>query len=203
MKKIYLVRHGESEWNKLKMIQGQSDLPLTDLGRSQAGKIAKRLKSEKIDIIYSSDLKRAVETAQIIGKELNLNVSPDKRLREIDFGPWEGKKNKDVLLKYPKEYTTWLQKSYKFKIDGAETLMEVQNRTMSFVNETLDKNPDKNILIVSHNVAIKSMILGILNIGIVSYNNISLDNVSLTIIEFGDYNKILKLLNDTCHLRED
>ena len=74
MQKLYLVRHGQSEWNYQKKVQGQQDTILTEQGRIQAKKLGHRLKKENIDAIYSSDLKRAYETANIIGKEINLEV---------------------------------------------------------------------------------------------------------------------------------
>lgn len=202
MKKLYLVRHGESEWNILKKVQGQKDVNLTKKGEQQAEKIANRLYNENIDIIYSSDLKRAFETAKKIGDKLKLNVNPDKSFREINFGIWEGISTKELTDNYSKEHLLWMKKPHKLKLEGAETLEELQNRTIKGVNRISKLNPNKNILIVSHSAAIKTIILGLLDMDISYYNKMSLNNVSLSIIEFRDYNNVLKLFNDTCHLRE-
>ena len=88
-------------------------------------------------------------------------------------------------------------------MEGAETLHEIQKRAMMGVNLILDKNPGKNILIVSHGTTLKTIILGLLDMEIKYYNKLTLGNVSLTVVEFRDYNRVLKLLNDTCHLREE
>lgn len=203
MQKIYLVRHGQSEWNYQKKVQGQQDILLTDLGRIQAKKIGSRLKNEEIDLIYSSDLKRAYETAIIIGNELDKKVNRLECFREIAFGKWEGKTIEYLNGTSEKEHDIWLREPHKFYMEGAETLYELQKRAMLGINKIIDENPNKNILIVSHGATLKTIILGLLDIDIKYYNKLTLANVSLSIIEFRDYNRVLKLFNDTNHLREE
>jgi len=89
--KIILVRHGQTLWNNIGKYQGHTDVPLSKTGIEQASKVAKRLKNDKITAIYSSDLKRAKQTAEIIALEHNLPVITNTRFREINFGVWEGK----------------------------------------------------------------------------------------------------------------
>lgn len=203
MQKLYLVRHGESEWNNLERIQGQKDTFLTFKGEKQAEKIANRLVSEEIDIIYSSDLKRANETANIIGEKLNLQVTPSEAFREIKFGSWEGLSTEELTEKNSEEHFIWLNQPHNFKMDGAETLYEVQKRAMNKIDSILKSNPNKNILVVSHGATIKTIILGYVGIDLKYYNRMTLNNTSLSIIEFRDRNNVIKLLNDTCHLEED
>lgn len=203
MQKLYLVRHGQSEWNYHRKVQGQQDTVLTEQGRIQAKKIGSRLKNEEIDLIYSSDLKRAYETAHIIGEELNTKVIPMEHFREIAFGSWEGKTIEYLNASNQKQHLTWLKEPHKFIMEGAETLYELQERAMYGVNQILNENPGKNILIVSHGATLKTIILGLLDMDIKYYNRLTLGNVSLTVVEFRDYNRVLKLLNDTCHLREE
>jgi len=203
MQKIYLVRHGQSEWNYQKKVQGQQDTFLTELGRIQAKKIGSRLKSEEIDLIYSSDLKRAYETATIIGNELDKKVNRMECLREIAFGQWEGKTIEYLNGTNEKEHDIWLKEPHKFSMEGAETLYQLQKRAMLGINKIIDENPNKNILIVSHGATLKTIILGLLDIDVKYYSKLTLNNVSLSIIEFRDYNRVLKLLNDTNHLREE
>lgn len=203
MKKIYLIRHGETEWNVSRKIQGHKDIPLTDTGIKQANLIADRLMSEDIDIIYSSDLKRAYDTAKIIGGKIGLEPNPRKEFREINFGIWEGLYNDKIGLEYGEEIYLWRKEPEKLKIEGGETLKEVQLRAMEELESVMNMNQDKNILIVSHGVTIKTMILGILDMNLFYFKNLTIDNVSLTIIEFREYNKVLKVLNDTSHLKEN
>lgn len=203
MKKIYLIRHGETEWNVSRKIQGHKDIPLTDTGIKQANLIADRLMSEDIDIIYSSDLKRAYDTAKIIGDKIGLEPNPRKEFREINFGIWEGLYNDKIGLEYGEEIYLWRKEPEKLKIEGGETLKEVQLRAMRELESIMNMNQDKNVLIVSHGVTIKTMILGILDMNLFYFKNLTIDNVSLTIIEFREYNKVLKVLNDTSHLKEN
>lgn len=202
MTKIYLIRHGQSEWNLLYKIQGQKDAPLTDLGKEQARKLGERLVGEKIDIIYSSDLSRALETARIISSIVNKPVVATNELREINFGPWEGLTLKEIRNKFKEEYSIWMSSPEKFRLEGAETLEALKRRVMSYVNKIIKENKDKNIAIVSHNATLKVIILSLLNIGLLYYKNFSLNNVSLSIIECRDYNNVLTLFNDTSHLKE-
>lgn len=202
MNKIYLVRHGESEWNILNRIQGQNDTKLTAKGKEQAKKIAMRLKNEKIDLIFSSDLKRAYDTAKIIGSELNLEVNSLKELREINFGIWEGLTTNEIKERYSDEHIIWMTEPHKLNIPEAEKLVDLQERLIKTINQLKNENEDKNILIVSHGASIKAIILGILGIDISAYNKFSLNNTSLSIIEFRDYSPVLKVFNDTNHLKE-
>jgi len=201
MKKLFLVRHGESEWNVLKRIQGQQNVALTDRGKLQARLIAKRLLNENIDSIYSSDLDRAYNTAVIIGNMLKIDVNPMPGLREIDFGKWEGISYDNISDIDSKEIILWRKAPEKLKVDGAETLEELQLRAMSEIYRIMDTEKKHNVLIVSHSATLKTIILGLLDMKLSNFKNITLDNVGLTIIEFRDYNRVLKLLNDTNHLK--
>ena len=202
MKKLYLIRHGESEWNILSKVQGQSNARLTKKGIEQATKAAKRLSEEKIDAIYSSDLDRAYDTAKIIADKLNLKVKKLQELREIRFGVWEGLTSSEIQDKYKNEHVIWMTEPHKLELPQAEKLIDVQERMLKSVNEIMRDNEDKNVLIVSHGSAIKALILGILDIDLSGYNKISIGNVGLTIIEYRDYSPVIRVLNDTCHLKE-
>lgn len=203
MKKIYLVRHGESEWNVQKKIQGQQDIPLTKKGSKQAHLIAHRLINEKIEKIYCSDLNRAYTTAKIIGNKLNLDIIPMKEFREINFGVWEGITNEIMNTKYSNELILWRKEPDKLRIEGAETLKELQHRAMKGINKIINDDTINNFLIVSHSATLKTIILGLLDIDLVSFKNLTINNVSLSIIEIREYNRVLKLFNDTSHIKEN
>ncbi len=202
MTKIYLIRHGQSEWNKLYKIQGQKDTMLTDIGKRQAKKLGDRLIDENIDIIYSSDLERAYTTAKIISEIIRKPLISNESIREIGFGPWEGLSLTEIKKSFKNEYIIWTMEPHKLYLEGAESLQVLQDRTMNYVNQIINDNEGKNIAIVSHSATLKIIILGLLGIDISFYKNISLSNVSLSIIECRDYNNVLTLLNDTSHLKE-
>lgn len=205
MKKIYLARHGESQWNVLKIVQGQKNIPLTNKGIKQAELLGKRLVNEQIEKIYSSDLARAYDTAKIIGKIIDVEVEPMKEFREINFGVWEGLSKNELLTKYRTEYEKWLKNPKDLILEGAETLAELQERALEGINKIINLNGDRynNILIVSHSATIKVIILGLLGISLNNFKNLTLGNVSLSIIEYRNYNKVLKLFNNTDHVDLD
>lgn len=203
MKKIFLVRHGESEWNILKKVQGQKNIPLTKNGIYQAHLIGNRLKNEKIDIIYSSHLNRAKDTANIIGKTINTNIITKKELQEINFGVWEGMSQEDINKNYNKDLILWRKEPEKLKIGEIETLENLQIRSMRCINNIIKNDSSENIVVVSHSATLKTIILGLLNMNLCHFKNLTLNNVSLTIIEFRNYNKVLKVLNDISHLKEN
>ncbi|OZV12810.1 phosphoglycerate mutase [Tissierella sp. P1] len=202
MVKLFLIRHGQSEWNKLNMIQGQKNTILTDLGKEQALSLGNRLINEDIDIIYTSDLSRAYTTAKIISDIIHKPLVASELLREINFGPWEGLSIGEIQKKYYFEYSIWLKEPQSLNMKGAETLQILQKRVMKYINYIIDENKGKNIAVVSHGATLKALILGLLDIDISHYKNISLKNVSLSIIEFRDYNRVLTSLNDISHLKE-
>lgn len=200
MIKLYLIRHGQSEWNKLGKVQGQINTSLTDLGKTQAKAIGNRLLDEGIDIIYASDLNRAFDTASIIGQEINKPVIASEPIREINFGVWEGLTGIEIREKYKDEHNIWLNDPESMKLDGAETLEVLKDRVMKWINPIIDEGSDKNIVIVSHSATLKVLLLGLLDIPLVHYKNITISNVGLNIIECRDYNKVLTKLNDISHL---
>lgn len=194
MNKIILIRHGESKWNKIGKIQGQKDIELTQKGRKQAKKLAEDLKKEKIDYIYTSDLERAYETANIISKELNKPIFLTKKLREINFGDWQGKTINQIKNKYKNQFNTWRKSPHLLSLSGAENLIKVQERSMLLLRELHKKHKNDNIILVSHGVTIKVLILSILDIDIENYRKITVDNCSLTMIKYiEDKSKIICL----------
>ncbi len=202
MERLYLLRHGETEWNIKKITQGTTDIQLTDKGKEQAKKAAYRLIHEKIDYIYASHLSRAFETAKIIGEILKINIETEQSLREMNFGQWQGLSVEDLQTKYPKEHIIWRSQPHKWSLKGAETLLQVQERTLSTINDLRKKHPNKNVLMVSHGATIKALLLGILNLDLSNYHKLTSSNTGISIIEYKEEYPVILLLNDTCHLRE-
>lgn len=141
---IYLIRHGETEWNVIGRIQGNRDIPLNDNGRRQALETKKELDNIPIDLIISSPLKRTKETAEIINKDRNIPIIFDKRIAERDFGEFEGKYVKDIEGHYFWDY--YLNEQF----IEAECIKDFFNRVYGFLDDITVKYKGKNILIVSH-----------------------------------------------------
>jgi len=150
--KLFLVRHGESQANKQNITQGQLDSNLTDLGIDQAKKLANRLKDYDFDIVYSSDLKRAVETAKEINKFHHKQIILDKRIREIDRGDFTGQPHsitKPLWDALPED-------EFEKKAPNGETRIDQVKRVTNFIEEIEEQG--KNILIVCHGHTIRCIL---------------------------------------------
>lgn len=200
MARLFLVRHGETLWNKEKRAQGVQDIALTKEGKIQGMCLAEKLKNENIDFIYSSDLSRAYKTAKILGGQINKPVHIISDIREMNFGKWEGLTMADIKLKYQNVYNIWRNTPHIAQIPGAETLIQVQERVMRGVYNIINKHPNKNIVLVSHGVAIKAIIFGLLDLDLSNYTKIRQDNTAINIIDIKQDHNVLVQLNDTCHL---
>lgn len=141
--KLYVARHGETPYNVKNLICGISDVPLNENGRKQADFLADQLKNEDIDMIISSPLKRARETAQIVGQKLNREVIIDQRLHEIDFGVFEGKPGKTDLFQQVK-------RNHAVSYPQGEKLFQVVQRVYNFLDEIQNLYQDQKILVVCH-----------------------------------------------------
>lgn len=155
---IYLVRHGETEWNVKKLIQGQTDIPLNKKGEKQAKELAEKLRHIKFDAVFSSDLVRAKKTAEIISLEKKLAVITTKALRERLFDRFEGKHLSQLrkilgeLILLPKE------KQKKLELNDVENDEQLTNRFIPFIREVAVAYQGKNVLVVSHGGLIRAFL---------------------------------------------
>ncbi|MBO5327068.1 MAG: histidine phosphatase family protein [Clostridia bacterium] len=154
MTKIILIRHGESEANQLSTLAGFSDYQLTDLGLKQAQLTAEHLKNEKIDVIYSSDLRRAMRTAIPHAEQRGLSVITCPELRETFCGDWEGGVLADLRAKYPVEYAR-MRETLDFTYPGGENWWDSGVRFYKKALEIAKENPDRTVLIVAHGGVIR------------------------------------------------
>lgn len=200
MSRIYLVRHGETDWNKEDRCQGCIDIDLNSEGVRQAEFVAQRLVNEEIHALYCSNLKRAYRTAQIIAKALNLSITRSEALNEISFGDWEGLTFEEIRNRHDYDYNTWRLSPHTANFPGEGSLANVKKRVMKYVDEIISQNEGKNILIVSHGGVIKLIILGLLGIGLEAYNKFYIANTSLSIVHIEKDRRYLRTLNDTCHV---
>lgn len=150
--KILVTRHGQTDWNVLEKIQGQTDIELNDIGRQQAEETGRSIRNENIDLIITSPLKRAKETAQIINRNFNVTIIEDNRLMERNFGKSEGLTKSDIRkLKEinPDINDVW---NYNKNIDfnEMETMENFCNRIYGFLDDMIKNYKDKNILLVTH-----------------------------------------------------
>jgi broad specificity phosphatase PhoE len=144
---LLLVRHGETDWNRDGRWQGHSDTQLNDVGREQAKRLAAQL--EGVDVVYSSDLARARETAELVACALGLQVHPDARLRERSFGAWEGKTGPEIEAEFGAAHARWLAGDGP-GADDAEAFGDFAARVQSFLEDVLARHADATVLVVAH-----------------------------------------------------
>lgn len=156
--KIYITRHGETEWNIQKRMQGNSNSELTTKGIEEAKKLAKSIENIKFDYIYSSPLKRAYDTAEIIkdGRECEIIIRDN--LREMSFGIWEGMSREEILEIYEEEHNNFWNYPHLFSgIDGGETYIEFVERIKNEMEYIINNSNGENILLVVHGAVIKAI----------------------------------------------
>jgi len=153
---IFLVRHGQTEWNLQNRFQGHKNSPLTTKGIEQALQVKKSLSQYEIHKAYVSPLKRAKDTINIILNGRGIKIIQKNNLKEINLGPWEGKTRKEMKKSHPYEYNQFWNNQDKFFLSGAETYQQLQNRVVMELNNIFQKEQNKTILVVSHWIAIKA-----------------------------------------------
>lgn len=206
-----LVRHGETDWNKTHRVQGSnSDTRLNGSGKKQADRLALRLKQERIQAIYSSPLKRALDTAKAIASHHKLEVQVAPELIEVNVGELEGVpvnlvgKRLDELLTMPGQdvIQAGAGESMWSKVQhiGGESLDEVQQRAWGAVQRVVNQHSDGTIVIVSHYFVIMSVICAVLGLPMSQMGRLRFGVASISTIVFDGQVPRLTLFNDTCHL---
>jgi broad specificity phosphatase PhoE len=153
---IYLARHGESDWNAANRFQGLSDRPLTELGRRQAEALADELAmTASPSAIYSSPLRRAFETAAIVGTRTGLEPRPVDDLREVDVGGWAGLSRSDVESRFPEGFRRWLDGGEGWE-DG-ESYADMSARVLAALTRVAESHPGDQVLVVSHGGPIRAI----------------------------------------------
>ncbi|HEV8685758.1 MAG TPA: histidine phosphatase family protein [Gaiellaceae bacterium] len=154
MTTLLLTRHGETDWNAQRRWQGHSDPPLNERGREQARELAAML--DGVDVIYASDLARARETAEILGRRLGLEVRLDPRLRERSFGAWEGKTWDELEERFAEALDRW-RAGETHGPDDAEPYQDFSRRVESFLEDILARHPGEMVLVVGHGGSIRAI----------------------------------------------
>lgn len=158
MTKLYITRHGQTEWNLEGRMQGQKDSKLTELGEKQAEWLGERLNDDDIDIIISSSSGRAMQTAEIIRGKRNVEIVPDDNLREIHLGQWEGQLSEEIERLWKEEQRNFWDFPHLYEPVEGETFSQVLDRASNEVEKIISKYKGRSILIVTHAVVLKALI---------------------------------------------
>ena len=201
MTSIYLVRHGQTAWNKEEIFRGRTDVPLDETGLKQAELAAEYFKGMEIHAIYSSPLARALQTAQKIAQFHSLKVQPLEGIIDLSFGNWEGHPHDEIKKIDSERYRQWREEPHRVRLPGGESLEEVRVRSMAALEEVIQSNPGKTLVLVSHRVINKVLICGILGIDNSHFWQIGQDTTAINLIQYKNGKYILSILNETCHLK--
>ena len=203
MRRWFLVRHGETEWNRVGRAQGQADPPLNQAGREQAEAVAVRLATVVFEAAYSSDLRRAAETASPVMRGRDAPISYRSDLREKSFGEWEGLTYEEVHRRYPAMLEELFDERPAFAPPGGESDMDLLARAAGAVAGVAGRHAetDGNILVVSHGGTLRAMMVSMLGLPVESMWRLRLSNAGLSVITVFDEGGVtIDLLNDTSHL---
>jgi len=199
--RLYLVRHGATQFTSEDRFSGWVDPHLSDEGRSQAGRLAERLADNNIAAAYASPLNRTLETAQIVAGPHNIQVNVKDGLREISHGHWEGLVRKEVEERFPEEYAAWDSDPFTFAPEGGESGIGVLARSLPVIREIVIKHQGENVLVVSHKATLRLILSSLLGFDARGYRD-RLDQATacLNILDFKDpVHARLMLFNDVSH----
>ena len=200
MTRLYLIRHGQTEWNVEKKMQGKKNSNLTKLGIEQANKLSERLSNENFDYIYSSPLKRAYDTAKIIRGQRNIEIIKDENLQEMGFGVWEGRPPEELKNTYPEQYKNFWEKPHLYEPIDGENFKDFKDRVLKILFSIIQNHKDSQILIVSHTIVILQIMSYFGNRELKSmWEPPVIDPASLTIVEVNDGTHEIILYGDIKH----
>ncbi|MFI3326109.1 MAG: histidine phosphatase family protein [Clostridia bacterium] len=201
MVKLYIVRHCQTMSNQTQTFQGWGGSPLSDIGIFQLGLLSESLKDEKFDVIYSSPLDRAFKTAQAINVFHGVEIIQDDNLKEINVGDMAEMSCDEIPKIFPNESKIWNDEIYNFISPNGESMREVFTRTSKALKEIIIKNPDKNIVIVSHGCAIRTMLCYLSGFEIEKINEIPLgSNTAISTVSIDVDGVKIEKLSDDKHL---
>ena len=200
MTRLLLVRHGETELQSSLRYWGKTDVALGPIGLHQVEQLRDRLAMERIDAIYSSELKRASDTAGIIAARHNQKVTTCPELREVDFGRLEGLEFDEIHNQFPEVEQMWLTRNPALIYPDGESLQDFETRVATFETRLKNHRADETILIVAHAGVLRTLICQLLGLGMNNHWNLKVDLASLSIIETYPEINILCLMNDVSHL---
>jgi len=200
MAQIALVRHAETAWNREEVFRGRADIPLSDRGCKQASLLGQALAGRRIEAVYSSPLSRARDTAEAIAAALGVGVAVDERLVDMNYGEWEGHPRREVELRWPELYATWVNDPARFAAPGGETLSQVMERVRPALLEIAERHRDGGAAVVSHRVICKLVLCWALGAGEEAFWRARVDTASISLLEAGPKGWVVVGSNDVCHL---
>jgi len=198
--RLLLIRHGQSTWNKEHRIQGQLDPPLSAEGRRQAELLGRRLAGRRLAGFYTSDLKRAAETAQAVSRAVGFHPEPNQSLREIYLGEWEGLTTDELARRFPEAWAKWTAEPDWDVVPGGEGAAFFEARVAAAIDSIFQRHPHGDVLVVTHGGVIQIAIHRIVGRPSHGLFPFKIQNASITQIERRDGRVVIGGVNDIGHL---
>lgn len=196
-----LVRHGQTEWNRVERFRGRADVPLNEVGLAQAAATGRRIAAEwRPAAVYASPLSRAVATGGTIAAHFDLPVTPLDGLADIHYGDWQGLTPEEARERWPDLVHAWYTAPATVQIPGGESLAGLRDRVMAAISEMARRHAGQTIALVSHTVVNRVILLAILGLGNDRFWRLRQDNCAINVFEVEDGEYSLVSMNDTCHL---
>ncbi len=199
---LILIRHGETTWNRERRMQGQTDTPLSDLGRAQAAAVGQRLATHPIAAIYSSDLARAWDTAAAIAQASGRKVVSEPRLRECTFGVFEGLTYPEMAQRYPAEHARFVLREDDYAVPGGESPRQFYERSLACLEDIAAAHPGACTVVVTHGLVLDTLHRAARNLPLNAKREAPLLNASLNIFHRTREAWIEVAWGDVAHLAE-
>ncbi len=197
---LILIRHGETDWNRIGRCQGVADIVLNENGKKQARELAESLKNHDITAVYSSNLKRAHETAKEIAKHHNLSVRVDPGLQEMNQGDLEGLTFPAIRERYVEVLKNWRESPETLRLPNGESLIEVQQRAWEAFEKVHKLHLGETVVAVSHNLTIITLLCKITGVGLKGFRDFDIHATSKNVIVSEDGLVRVDVINDISHL---
>lgn len=200
MGQLFIVRHGETVWNREGRIQGHTDVALSERGIAQAASLAQRLQPVTFHAAYSSDLCRASDTAAAIlqGRDIPHHRTPE--LREYHKGAFEGMTDAELRARFSSEYPTYVSKDLDYAPEGGESTRQVSDRMTAAIAGIKERHLDDTVLVVGHGGSLRAAMMALLGMPLDANWRFVFGNCTLTIVDTYHDNAVLRLFNDGSHL---
>lgn len=202
IKELIIIRHGETEWNKTGRYQGQLDVELNQNGKEQAERAAGYLSQKEVELFISSDLSRALRTAEIIAA--GVQVKPEEilrfpGLRELDFGTWEGQSFEEIQADQPEAFTAWVRDPIKNPPPEGEGLLDFQERIREVFRQILAR-PEGKIAVVTHGGVVLVYLASVLGLPLSNFRRLAVSNTGISRVTYYEGEPVVQLFNSTAHL---
>lgn len=182
--RLWLVRHGQTDWNVVGRYQGQSDPPLNPVGRAQARALASRLRGHGFQALYTSDLLRARQTADALAAHAGLAPRLEPRLREMHHGAWDGLLVTEIQARFPADWAAWRHAPHAARPPGGETVTEVAERVAAALDDIARRHAGGHVLVVSHGLALATALCRVHDVPLAQAHDLVPPNAEATMVRW-------------------